>query len=107
MLCSSDSKSPVMGSMNYESNYPSLLKAEELSYSGYQHTVVLVVMKRLMHLLKRSKHATRNMQLQKTIKQKKTIIKNIFRVKTIHEDYHKLDRAGQVILIVCVRGITN
>ena len=33
------------------------------------------------------------------IKQKKTIIKNMFRVKTIHDDYHKLDRAGQVILI--------
>ena len=31
-----------------------------------------------------------------TIKQK-TIIKNMFRVKTIHDDYHKLDRAGQVI----------
>ena len=34
-----------------------------------------------------------------TIKQKKTIIKNMFRVNTIHDDYHKLDRAGQVILI--------
>ena len=34
-----------------------------------------------------------------TIKQKKTIIKNMFRVKTIHDDYHKLDRAGQIILI--------
>ena len=45
-------RSPVMGSMNYESNYPSLLKTEELAYSGYQHTVVLVVMKRLMNLLK-------------------------------------------------------
>ena len=26
-----------------------------------------------------------------TIKQKKTIIKNMFRVKKIHDDYHKLD----------------
>ena len=34
-----------------------------------------------------------------TIKQKKTIIKNMLRVKTIHDDYHKLDRAGQVILL--------
>ena len=34
-----------------------------------------------------------------TIMQKKTIIKNIFRVKKIHDDYHKLDRAGQVIII--------
>ena len=34
-----------------------------------------------------------------TIKQKKTIIKNMFRVKKIHDDYHKLDRAGKVILI--------
>ena len=34
-----------------------------------------------------------------TIKQKKTIIKNMIRVKTIHDDYHKLDRAGQVILL--------
>ena len=34
-----------------------------------------------------------------TIKPKKTIIKNMFRVKTIHDDYHKLDRAGQVFLI--------
>ena len=33
-----------------------------------------------------------------TIK-RKTIIKNMFRVKTIHDNYHKLDRAGQVILI--------
>ena len=37
-----------------------------------------------------------------TIKQNKTIIKNKFRVKTIHDDYHKLDSAGQVILI-CLR----
>ena len=36
-----------------------------------------------------------------TIKQKKTIIKNMFRVKKIHDDYHhKLDRAGQVIPIL-------
>ena len=27
------------------------------------------------------------------------IIKNMFRVKKIQDDYHKLDRAGQVILI--------
>ena len=33
------------------------------------------------------------------IKQKKTIIKNMFRVKKIQDDYHKLDRVGQVILI--------
>ena len=38
-------RSPVMGSMNYESNYPSIYKAEELSYSGYQHIVALMVMK--------------------------------------------------------------
>ena len=47
-----DSISPVMGSMNYESNYPNLSKADELSYSGYQHTVALKVMKRLMNWLK-------------------------------------------------------
>ena len=34
-----------------------------------------------------------------TIKQKNTIIKNMFRVKKIHDEYHKLDRDGQVILI--------
>ena len=34
-----------------------------------------------------------------TIKQKKTIIKNIFRVKKIHDDYHKLDRAEPSMLI--------
>ena len=33
------------------------------------------------------------------IKQKKTIIKNMFRVKKIHDDNHKLNRTGQVILI--------
>ena len=37
-----------------------------------------------------------------TMKQRKTIVKNMFRVKKIHDDYHKLDRAGQVIL-VCLR----
>ena len=36
--------------------------------------------------------------LPSTIKQKKTIIKNMFRVKKIHDDYHKLDRPGQIIL---------
>ena len=43
-----------------------------------------------------------NMQQQNlpiTIKQKKTIIKNMFRVKKIHDDYHKLDREWQVIII--------
>ena len=43
-----------------------------------------------------------NMQQQNlpiTIKPKKTIIKNMFLVNKIHDDYHKLDRAGQVILI--------
>ena len=34
-----------------------------------------------------------------TIKQKQTIITNMFRVNTIHDDYHKLEGAGQVILI--------
>ena len=34
-----------------------------------------------------------------TIKQKKTIIKNMFRVNKILDDYHKLNRAVQVILI--------
>ena len=37
-----------------------------------------------------------------TIKQKKTIIKNMFRVKNIHDDSYKLDRAGLVIQI-CLR----
>ena len=38
------------------------------------------------------------------LKQKKTITKNMFLllVKKIHDDYHKLDRDGQVILI-CLR----
>ena len=34
-----------------------------------------------------------------TINQKKTITKNMFLVKKIHDDYHKLDRAGKGILI--------
>ena len=56
-------RSPVMGSMNYESNYPSLLNAEELSYSGYQHTVELVVMKRLMNLLKEEQTCNKKISL--------------------------------------------
>ena len=39
-----------------------------------------------------------------TIKQKKTIINNMFQVKKIHDDNHKLDRAGQVILIRLCTG---
>ena len=42
-----------------------------------------------------------------TIKQKKPIIKNMFRVKTIHDNYHKLDIAGQVILICLRMGHTR
>ena len=34
-----------------------------------------------------------------TIRQKKSIIMNNSRVKKIHDEYHKLDRAGQVILV--------
>ena len=34
-----------------------------------------------------------------TIKLKETIIKNMFRVKNIYDDYHRLVSAGQVILI--------
>ena len=34
-----------------------------------------------------------------TLKQKKTIMKNMFRAKKIPDDYHTLDRAGQVTLI--------
>ena len=34
-----------------------------------------------------------------TLKQKKTIMKNMFRAKKISDDYHTLDRAGQVTLI--------
>ena len=34
-----------------------------------------------------------------TLKQKKTIMKNMFRAKKIPDDYHTMDRAGQVTLI--------
>ena len=34
-----------------------------------------------------------------TLKQKKAIMKNMFRAKKIPNDYHTLDRAGQVTLI--------
>ena len=49
-------------------------------------------------------HAKRGANMQQenfpiTIKQKKTIIKNMFRAKKKHDDYHKLDRAAQVILL--------
>ena len=43
-----------------------------------------------------------NMEQEKlliTLKQKKTIMKNMFRAKKIPDDYHTLDRAGQVTLI--------
>ena len=43
-----------------------------------------------------------NMKQEKlpiTLKQKKTVIKNRFRAKKIPDDYHQLDRAGQVTLI--------
>ena len=42
-----------------------------------------------------------------TTKQEKANIKNMFRVKTLHDDYHKLDRAGQVILIRLRTGIAD
>ena len=34
-----------------------------------------------------------------TLKQKNTIMKNMFRAKKIPDDYHTLDRAGQIRLI--------
>ena len=34
-----------------------------------------------------------------TLKQKKTIMKNLFRARKIPDDYHTLNRAGQVTLI--------
>ena len=38
-------------------------------------------------------------ELPITLKQKNTIMKNMFRAKKIPDDYHTLDRAGQVTLI--------
>ena len=58
--------------------------------------------------IKGNEHAARlakqgaNMEQEKlptTLKQKKTIVKNMFRAKKIPDDYHTLDRAGQVTLI--------
>ena len=58
--------------------------------------------------IKGNEHADRlakqgaNMEQEKlpiTLKQKKTIMKNMFRAKKIPDDYHTLDRAGQVTLI--------
>ena len=34
-----------------------------------------------------------------TLAEKKTIIKHSFKTKKIHDNYHKLDRAGQVIIL--------
>ena len=55
-------------------------------------------MKRMINLLKEDQTCN-NKNIPITIMQKKTIIKNMFLVKKIHDDHHKLDRAGQVILI--------
>ena len=58
--------------------------------------------------IKGNEHADRlakqgaNMEQEKlpsTLKQNKTIMKNRFRAKKIPDDYHTLDRAGQVTLI--------
>ena len=58
--------------------------------------------------VKGNEHADRlskqgaNMEQEKlpiTLKQKKTIMKNLFRAKKIPDDYHTLCRAGQVTLI--------
>ena len=58
--------------------------------------------------IKGNEHADRlakqgaNMEQEKlpiTLKQKKTIMKNMFRAKKMPDDYHTLDRAGQVTLI--------
>ena len=58
--------------------------------------------------VKGNEHADRlakqgaNMEQEKlliTLKQKKTIMKNMFRAKRIPDDYHTLDRAGQVTLL--------
>ena len=58
--------------------------------------------------IKGNEHADRlakqgaNMEQEKlpiTLKQKKTILKNTFRAQKIPDDYHTLDRAGQVTLI--------
>ena len=34
-----------------------------------------------------------------TLAEKKTILKHSFKTKNIHDNYHKLDRAGQVIIL--------
>ena len=39
-----------------------------------------------------------------TLRQEKTIMKNMFRAKKIPDDYHTLDRAGQVTLIRLLTG---
>ena len=55
-----------------------------------------------------AKHGA-NMEQEKlsiTLKQKTTIMKNMFRAKKIPDDYHTLDRAGQVTLI-CLRTDHN
>ena len=44
-------------------------------------------------------HSMQQENLSITIEQKKTITKNMFQFKMIHDDYHKLDRAGPVIQI--------
>ena len=62
-------------------------------------------MKRLMNLLKEEETCNKNYSI--TIKQKKAIINNMFRVKKIQDDNHTLDRAGQVILIRLRTGHTR
>ena len=50
--------------------------------------------------IKGNEHADMEQEkLPITLKQKKTIMKNMFRAKKIPDDYHTLDRAGQVTLI--------
>ena len=80
-------------------------------YSTLEHRRVILQWIPAHCGIKGNKHADRlakqgaNMEQEKlpiTLKQEKTIMKNMFKAKKIPDDYHTLDRAGQVTLI-CLR----
>ena len=82
-------------------------------YSMLEHRRVVIQWIPAHCGIKGNAHADRlakqgaNMEQEKlpiTLKQKKTIMKNIFRAKKIPDDYHTLNRAGQVTLICLCTG---
>ena len=96
-------RSSVMGSTHYESKLSKLLESRRVVLQWISADCGISGNEKKADELAKRGASMQQENLPITIKQKKTI-KNMFRVQKIHDDYHKLDRAGKVILIHLLPG---